>query len=67
MKMPLKEDANVVKYTYPTDPKYLILPYELHQAIWSKSVDDKFKYKATLFDCVYFSTFPVLSARTKHE
>jgi hypothetical protein len=67
MKMPLKEDANVVKYTYPTDPKYLILPYELYQAIWSKSVDDKFKYKETLFDCAYLLPPPVLSAQTKHQ
>lgn len=56
MKMPLKEDANVVKYTYPADPKYLILPYELYRAIWSRAIENKYEYTETLFDCASFAT-----------
>lgn len=43
MKMPLQEDANVVKYTYPNDPKYLVLPYELYRVIWSRAIEDKIR------------------------
>lgn len=49
-KMPLKPDADVVKYTYAADPRYLILPYELYRDIWESSME-KYRYKEVLFDC----------------
>ena len=55
MKMPLEENADVVKYTYPSDPKYLILPYDLYKHIWSKSIEGKYEYTETLFDCASFA------------
>ena len=50
--MPLWNDKKVVLYTYPVDPYYLVLPFELYKKIWLDNMQ-KYQYKAVLFDCGY--------------
>ncbi|KAK4232988.1 ricin B lectin domain-containing protein [Achaetomium macrosporum] len=52
--MPLKSGVDVVSYTYPADPRYLILPYNLYFKIWADNMQI-YKYRPVLFDCDDFA------------
>jgi hypothetical protein len=50
--MPIKPGTNIASYTSPPDKKYLILPAELYQKIWSDAKIGDYQVRPAVFDCM---------------